>query len=448
MRVSRQTRRQLRLASTSFTVLFLVAIGLGLWLSRAYHAELDWTAASQNSLSETSTILLQRLDKPIRITAFASDQPELRAGIRNLVGRYQRVYKDIGLEFVDPDKDPARVRAANVRFNGELLIEYNSAHESLQQLSEEALTNALARLARSGERWIVFLSGHGERSPDGQANHDLSTWAEQLGKRGLKTRTLLLGENAQVPKNTSALVIAGPRVKLQPGEVKAIEAYLDDGGNLLWLNDPGALNGLAPVAEMLGVEFLPGVIIDPISRSYTGGASASFVVVAKYGRHAAVRDFALTTLFPEAGAVRVEPPENWQAEMLLDTSASAWLETGKLGGKVQFDQGRDTRGPLNVGMALTHAHEGREQRVAVIADGDFVSNTFIGNGGNLDLGMNLVNWVGGDDVYLNLPSHTAADVQLDLSHTAQSIIALGFLVALPLSLVGGGVFVWWRRRKR
>ena len=119
-----------------------------------------------------------------------------------------------------------------------------------------------------------------------------------------------------------------------------------------------------------------------------------------------------------------------------------------LDGKVRFDQGRDTRGPLNVGMALTRTHEGREQRVAVIADGDFVSNTFIGNGGNLDLGMNLISWVGGDDVYLNLPAHTAGDVQLDLSHTAQTLIALGFLVLLPLGLMGAGLSVWWRRRRR
>lgn len=448
MLVSRESRRQLRLAGSSFIVLFLLAIGLGLWLSHEYHAQFDWTAAGQNSLSETSRLLLQKLNKPVKITAFATEQPELRQGIRNLVGRYQRHYPHLTLEFVDPDKDPARVRAANINYNGELLVEYNGARESLQQASEESLTNALARLGRGGEHWIVFLGGHGERNPDQQANHDLSTWAQQLNKRGLRTRTLLLGENAQIPRNTATLVIAGPRVKLLRGEVRQIEDFVAQGGNLLWLNDPGPAQGLTPLSEMLGVEFEPGVIVDPVSKAFTGGASATFVVVTQYARHPAVRDFQLTTLFPEASGIRTHPVDGWKAEILLDTSASAWSETGKAGDDARFDQGRDIRGPLSIGVALTHAHEGKEQRVLVIGDGDFLSNTYIGNGGNLDLGMNLINWVSGDDVYLNIPSHTAGDMRFDLSHGAIAGIRLVFVILLPLALMSGGIIIWWRRRRR
>jgi len=85
------------------------------------------------------------------------------------------------------------VRAAGVRLDGELVIEYSGRKENLSQLSEEAFTNTLARLGRGGERWVVFVTGHGERSPDRQANFDLSSWAGQLTKRGLKTRSIALG---------------------------------------------------------------------------------------------------------------------------------------------------------------------------------------------------------------------------------------------------------------
>jgi len=446
MKVSRQSRLQLRLAGVSFVALFLTVVGLALWLTRDYHVQIDLSRNGRNSLSEASVALLAKLDQPVTITAYASEQKELRKTIRDLVARYQRHKADIALEFVSPDADPARVRAAGVRLDGELIVEYRQAKENIQRHSEANLTNALARLARGSERWLVFVSGHGERSPERQSNHDLSVWAGELAKRGIKTRGLALGGGMQIPQNTAVLVIAGPRTKFLPGEVKKIEDYINRGGNLLWLADPGPLNGLEPIAEMLGVEFQRGVIVDPVSQALTG-ASATFYVATEYGPHPIVQNFTLTTLFPETVALNHHAPKGWRAQELLRTGPNAWSETGALTDKIEFDKGRDIAGPLSFGVTLTHVLETGEQRVAVIGDGDFLSNSFLGNGGNLEFGMNLVNWTASDDSHLNLPTRIAPDLRLDLSQRAQALLAFGFLIAVPLMLVGSGVFIWWRRRR-
>ncbi len=153
------------------------------------------------------------------------------------------------------------------------------------------------------------------------------------------------------------------------------------------------------------------------------------------------------TLFPEAAALSVQPPKGWEQRTIIDSAASAWLETAATGAP-RFDPGRDIRGPLNIAVSLTRKRDEREQRVAVIGDGDFLSNTYLGNGGNLELGMNLVNWLSSDDSYINVPLRTAPDVNLTLSRTAQIGIVLGFLVVLPLGLLLSGVVIWWRRRGR
>jgi ABC-type uncharacterized transport system involved in gliding motility auxiliary subunit len=458
MRHTPGSHRQLRIANAVFVLLFLVAVGLLQWLAREYNMRFDLTQTSRHSLSEASIAAVKRLEGPIMATAFVSKRGDLRPRIQALVERYRRHKPDLELRFVDPDESPNEVRAAGIQHEGELILTLAESQERIAaptRLDEESFTNALTRLGHRGERWIVFLSGHGERSPDRQANFDLSTWGSELRKRGFKTRVLALTEHPRIPANTTMLVIAGPRSRLLPGEVKEIHRYLEHGGNLLWLADPGPLNGLEPLAEALGIEFLPGTVVDLTSRDITGSATA--IVVTSYGPHPVVRDFMDATLFPHSGALHFNAPTDWQAAALLDTRASAWLETGPLDKRVAFDKGKDIPGPLTLAVALTKTRDNgadaanvgaREQRVAVIADGDFLSNAFIANAGNLDLGLSLVNWLSQDDAYVSIPVRAARDRRIDLSGTAQLALVLVFLLGLPLAFIGGGVCVWWRRRKR
>ncbi len=463
MQQTPRTHWLLRTANVFFVLLFLVAVGLLHWLSREYNVHFDLTQTGRHTLSEASVAAVKRLAGPLNITAFASQRGELRERIQNLIALYRYYKADIAVRFVDPDESPQEVRAADAP-EGTLLFQHAESKERLappMRLDEEGFTNALVRLGHRGERWIVFLSGHGERSPDRQANFDLSTWAAELHKRGFKTRALSLAENPQVPENAAVLVIAGPRARLLPGEVMAIQKFLERGGNLLWLVDPGPLQGLEPVAETLGVELLPGTAIDPVSEKLIGNAAA--IVVTNYGPHPVVRDFADVTLFPQAGALRLgspnDKPADWQSTILLETKDSAWLESGSLNGPVVFDKGKDIKGPLTIAAAFARARSEpgdpakvaggkREQRVIVIADGDFLSNSFLGNGINLDLGLSLVNWLSRDDDYVSVPVRAARDRQLTFSYGLRIAFVSVFLFGLPLGLIGSGVGVWWRRRKR
>ena len=89
-----------------------------------------------------------------------------------------------------------------------------------------------------------------------------------------------------------------------------------------------------------------------------------------------------------------------------------------------------------------------EQRIVVIGDGDFLSNTYLGNPGNLDLGLNIVRWLSHDDATIEIRVTSAPDTSLVLNKAAQAVIAIGFLVGLPLLLLLAGVVIWLRRRRR
>jgi ABC-type uncharacterized transport system involved in gliding motility auxiliary subunit len=84
----------------------------------------------------------------------------------------------------------------------------------------------------------------------------------------------------------------------------------------------------------------------------------------------------------------------------------------------------------------------------VIGDGDFLSNAYLGNGGNLNLGLNIIHWLSQNEQFINVPAKTARDRALNLSPTASGAIALGFLFLLPIVLIGAGALIWFKRRRR
>ena len=253
------------------------------------------------------------------------------------------------------------------------------------------------------------------------------------------------------------LVIAGPQVDLLPGEIKLIHDYVEQGGNVLWLSDPGPLHGLEGLAEQLHVKIEQGTIIDVVGRMI--GLDDPTIVIetsSLYPPHPATTGFTYTTLFPKAAAVTAEDTSTWHLLPLLTTGDHTWLETGKMEGEISFDEEKDVKGPLNIGLTLEHDLEQaqgdkparRMQRIIVTGDGDFLSNAYVGNSGNQELGIRMINWLSNDDDFIAIPARTTPDTQLELAPIAAAVIGLGFLIVLPLLLLGTGAFIWWRRRKQ
>lgn len=455
MKATHKTRRFPQLKNTLRVVLFISIIGMLAWLSTRYDYQADWTASGRHTLSAASVALLNQAKGPITVSAFVRAVDSNRKSITEMIARYQRHKADIQLTFIDPITAPNQVRDEGVSAEGELVLRYAGRKEIIRDTSEQGISNALQRLLRSGGRWIVFLKGHGERNPLGRANHDLGDWVRQIETKGFKAQTLNLATHGQIPDNTTTLVIAGPQLDLLPGEVTLIQRYLAQGGSLLWLGDPGSLHGLAPIARLLGVEFLPGVIVDPSVQVYSINNPA-FALAADYGNHAITRGFNVITLFPFASGLKITAPDEsteWQSQPFIITGERSWAETGPLAGEIRYTENEDIAGPLTLGASisrsLTRDDKTRiQQRVVVLGDGDFLSNAYLGNGGNLNLGMNIMNWLSRDETLIAIPVKTAPDLNLALSPVASGIIAVTFLFGIPLLLAGAGLLIWVRRRRQ
>jgi ABC-type uncharacterized transport system involved in gliding motility auxiliary subunit len=102
---------------------------------------------------------------------------------------------------------------------------------------------------------------------------------------------------------------------------------------------------------------------------------------------------------------------------------------------------------VNIAAAFERTVGDKQQRVVVVGNGSFLSNSYVGNGGNLQLGVAIVNWLASEDDLVSIDPRPAPDTRVDLDQLTLYGIALAFLLLLPLGFVLTGVFIWWRRRK-
>lgn len=438
--------------AAAMTLIVIVAVLAGA-LSQRFSVSADWTAGNRNSLTRASQRVLAALDAgPITFEAYIYPGPR-RNAVQTRLARYTRASSRVELAFLDPGQHPKQVRALGIGDKGALQIRYAGRSQTITDFNEKSVTNALQKLSVAKDQWVVFLSGHGERSPDDESNGGYSELAAALDAQGLTTRTLNIVDAAAIPDNAALLVIASPQSDLLPGEVQMIRDYVQRGGALLWADDPGQRYGLDALAAELGVQWLPGTLIYPDFRKLGTGHPA-IALVANYPDTPITENLTEIGLFPYAGALAQTGSGDWRIDTFLRSGTRSWLETGGLDHAsltYEPDNG-DVRGPLDLGLALTrtvNSDNGRHlQRAAVVADSDFMANGHFNQLGNRPLALALFQWLGYRDAQIAVDVAKAPDTRLQLSPGEIRAFLWLYGLILPALLIGAGLLRWSRRRRR
>jgi ABC-type uncharacterized transport system involved in gliding motility auxiliary subunit len=448
--INHKLRQQHRIRHGVFVILLLMLMVVLGYLATQYRMQWDISQNQRNSLNEASIDILQKLPGPVQVTAYATEfQAEIgdvRKVIADFISLYQRIKPDLVLQFIDPVEQPLLAQQANVQINGEIVISYRHKTEHLAVINEQTFSNALMRLARLEDKLIIELSGHGERKLDGHANFDFGEFGKSLQRSGFSNQSLNLAIERDIPLNADLLIIASPQVDLLPGEVDKLLEYIDRGGNLLWLVDQESLRGLLPLTEKLRLTLTPGVVVDPHAEQLK--APVTFSLGAVYGQHPITSGFQYITVFPYARQITIDDNADWNSVSLVEVAPDGWVETGDLNAGIAFDEAADVPGPISVAAALSRNINDREQRVVIVGSGHFLANTYLGNGNNLDFGINLVNWLTGDEEMMVIQPRATIDNNLMLNQSQLTLMAVGQMVVLPLLFLATGISIWWYRRRK
>ena len=456
----------LRLQSIIFTLLFMLVIGLLAYVGKTYNKRFDVTQSQRNSLSETMQTMLKKLDKPLDITAYVPDDAVVRSSLKQLIEKYRVHHKDISLEFVNPDLNPTRAQEDGIAYSGQLLLKYNDKRETINSVDEQNVLNVLQRLSREKSRIVIFLEGHDEASPLTDTSNGVSKLATVLEKKGFQLQPHNILRTQSIPDNASFVVVAAPKKEYLEAEVELLTKYIETGGNLLWLHEPGEVFGLDNLEQQLGLELQTGTLLDANQdlQRMLGIQHPAAIAIIDYGPSELTTNLAAHTLFPFATTIEKDTDVadrdegediTWKYQPLLNTLITSWLESGDIQGNVKFDDDADKPGPLNMGMALTRVNLNivnkdtkvlPEQRVLVLGDSDFMRNSYIGQGSNLEFTSNIFNWLSADDELLSIKTNIASGTSLELSKAGRIGLTLLWL-GLPIALFTFGLLRWLRRRK-
>ena len=309
---------------------FLIAVFSYLTV-RVYHHRFDMTKGRIYSLAPQSLQVLKVLEtEPIEVNAFFREDQPGKLTLENLLKEYAYHHPKFRYHFYDPDRMPGKVKQYKIEAYETLVIEAKGRREKTRQITEEAITNLLAKVARGETKRITFVTGQGGpplKEREKQAGFGLLR--QKLEESNYEIQETLLVRD-KISRGTDVLVLGGPRVDLLPEEMAIIRDYWRSGGNILMLLDPfesGEGKNFGQFLSEFGVKIQHDVIIDKLSKLF--GADYLIPLVTDYKPHPITAAFRVASFFPIARSVRKADrvPENTEISEIAWTGAGSWAET-------------------------------------------------------------------------------------------------------------------------
>jgi ABC-type uncharacterized transport system involved in gliding motility auxiliary subunit len=337
------------------TLAVLIILGLINFLSTRYHFRADLTETQLFTLAPQSKELVRTLPQTAKVWIFARDQ---NYQDQELLENYHRQSNNFKFEYIDPQSRPGLAEKFGVKNFGEVYLEFKNKRQLVQtvdeneRLSEVRLTNRLQQITTDSTAKVYFLQGHGEHQLTA-GKGAVSKAIEGLTDKNFTALPLNLADNPQVPEDATVVIVAGPKRELFPGEVKSLQDYLNRGGNLLLMIDPNTNPKIDSLLKDWGVNLDNRLAIDISGQSLGLGPAAPLVT--EYGQHPITKDFGNgISFYPLVRPLEIIPVSGIESTPLLRTKPypSSWAESDQQSEKLEFNEGKDLKGPLTLGVAL------------------------------------------------------------------------------------------------
>jgi len=382
--------------------------------------------------------------------------------------------------------------------------------------SETETSAALKRLLQAKLPKIAFAQGESERSIDKLGDRHFKyltneiTFRYSLINQGFDVEKVDL-KSQDIPGDITALVIADPKIAFDSVSRRKIEKYIADGGNLLIAGEPGKQDIVNPLLQPLGVQLMDGMMVEEnkdfspeLIQPYLTTAAADItkklhedfddsLVIAMHGAaglsYTTDGPFTVTPLAMTSGKIswnkKIKPTESMielaedqteqrgnsmvmmvsgSDEPVADAPAKKKKTAPTAAPKppadpepdpdiLNFDPSKGDRpGPLPAVIGLSRTVNGKQQRIVVAGDADFLSNSELARFNiktcNFDFSTAIFSWFANGEFPIDTSRPPAKDKRLDITDSGLTFLKVLLMGILPgLLLVLGSILLIRRKRK-
>lgn len=331
--------------------------------------------------------------------------------------------------------------------------------------SETEITAAFKRLVIDKLPTVGFLTGHGERSSNAEADRGYNMFAQEktfrhaLINQGFDFENVMLDK--EIPAHIRILLIAEPRKPLVPEEMQRLQQYIDRGGNLIIAGEPGRQEVMNPMMESIGVKFLPGMLVKPSKKFQPdllllNPTRQSEKIAFHFG---AIRRYEQVLPMKTAVGLEYATDKGFEVVPLFTSdSTGGWneLETKNFIDdtiKLNTAAGEAERSYATA-IALSRKVNGREQKIVVVGDADYLSNGELMmnrkdvSPANFNFISGAFFWLTDDELPIDMRRPPLPDNALKLGKTSWAIAGFSLKWLFPIALMCCGTIIWLRRKGR
>lgn len=425
------------------------------------------------SLTDQTKEFVGNMEEDITIYVLTSE-----ANQDTLLGQTLQRYDDLSghitVSYVDPTVNPlfySNYSSTTVASNSLIVesgrrskvIDYNDIYEKSATFDyntysyvneitgfdgEGQITAALSYVLSDDVKKLYISTGHSE--------YELSSgFLAALEKANVEYENIDLMEYDAVPENASCLIINAPEKDFSTDDRTKVEAYLNGGGNVIYVAGFTSLEtpNLDALLAGVGLSVAEGLVVDPNTENYYSNPYYLLPTLSDtfYTSGLFSNNYYVFSPFSQGLVIADRDAAGLTYTDILTTSDSAFSKQS-LESQENFEKEEgDIDGPFSLGVEVMKAVDENTAGTMVVFGS---SEIFTANadqyvrGANLTLFSNTVSAFVNNEVNVSVPAKSYEVSSLSLNRKDIVIISLITTILMPLASLVTGFVIWLRRRAR